>query len=168
MNSEMLQGPALGAVIGACVDRKIIRGLVKNKSEIARDFGMKPASLYGWIETGRVSKHKIGDVLGYFSDVSAPEEWGLSRWPDWVRGIESPELPHPEASTPPEDAPRLPASEEFEAVDPEDLAEVLNAYLRKTKAPLTPTERDLLQAFKVMDSDSRQIVLALVEHLSKR
>ncbi len=68
----MLTGPELGAAIEAA---RIAKGVSKKK--LADDFSVKPPSVQGWVNNGRIDKSKLMDVIAYFSDVVGPEHWGL-------------------------------------------------------------------------------------------
>ncbi|MHC8408323.1 S24 family peptidase [Pseudomonas sp. TMB3-21] len=68
----MLTGPELGAAIEAA---RIAKGVSKKK--LADDFSVKPPSIQGWVNNGRIDKSKLMDVIAYFSDVVGPEHWGL-------------------------------------------------------------------------------------------
>jgi phage repressor protein C with HTH and peptisase S24 domain len=68
----MLTGPELGAAIDAA---RIAKGVSKKK--LADDFSVKPPSIQGWVNNGRIDKSKLMDVIAYFSDVVGPEHWGL-------------------------------------------------------------------------------------------
>uniref|UniRef100_UPI003744AFDE S24 family peptidase n=1 Tax=Metapseudomonas otitidis TaxID=319939 RepID=UPI003744AFDE len=46
---------------------------------MASAFGVAPPSVQGWVNTGRIDKSKLIQVIRYFSDVVGPEHWGLSR-----------------------------------------------------------------------------------------
>ena len=73
----MLTGKQLGAAIAVAIDRKISSGAIKSKAEIARHFGIKPPSIYDWINKGSISKDKLEKLWAYFDDVVGPEHWGL-------------------------------------------------------------------------------------------
>ena len=68
----MLTGPELGAAIEAA---RIAKGVSKKK--LADDFSVKPPSVQGWVNNGRIDKSKLMDVIAYFSGVVGPEHWGL-------------------------------------------------------------------------------------------
>lgn len=68
----MLTGPELGAAIEAA---RIAKGVSKKK--LADDFSVKPPSIQGWVNNGRIDKSKLMDVIAYFSDVVGPDHWGL-------------------------------------------------------------------------------------------
>lgn len=77
----MLTGKALGKAIATAIDRKIAAGVIKSKTDVANDFGVRPSSVHGWIKTGAISKDKLQKLWDYFADVAGPEHWGLSAWP---------------------------------------------------------------------------------------
>lgn len=69
----MLTGKELGAAIESA---RIAKGVSKKK--LAEDFGVKPPSVQGWVNTGRINKSALMRLMDYFSDVAGPEHWGLS------------------------------------------------------------------------------------------
>lgn len=69
----MLTGPALGKAIAEAIRLK-----GRNRSEVARHFGVKPESTYDWTKHGRISKKHIERLVAYFSDVVEPSHWGLT------------------------------------------------------------------------------------------
>lgn len=69
----MLTGKELGAAIESA---RIAKGVSKKK--LAEDFGVKPPSVQGWVNTGRIDKAKLMELIAYFSDVVAIEHWGIS------------------------------------------------------------------------------------------
>jgi transcriptional regulator with XRE-family HTH domain len=69
----MLTGKELGAAIESA---RIAKGVSKKK--LAEDFGVKPPSVQGWVNTGRINKSALMRLMDYFSDVVGPEHWGLS------------------------------------------------------------------------------------------
>jgi len=77
----MLSGKELGHAIEQAINRKISSGAVKTKAEIARHFKIKPPSIHDWIKKGSISKDKLPELWGYFSDVVGPEHWGLKEFP---------------------------------------------------------------------------------------
>lgn len=102
----MKTGTALGIAIKDAIEKKIDSGKVKTKAQIAEHFGIKPPSLYTWINTGNIGKDKIFELFRYFSDVVTPEHWGITdiqevediddtkkrirfvplyRWPEWLK-----------------------------------------------------------------------------------
>lgn len=69
----MLTGEELGKAIEAARNAKGV-----TNADLARQFNVKPPSVQGWIKTGRISKDKLQELIGYFSDVVGPAHWGLS------------------------------------------------------------------------------------------
>ena len=82
----MLTKKELGEAIREAIQRKIDSGAVESKAEVARHFGVQPPSLYGWINSGSISKDKLNEFFRYFSDVAGPEHWGMSP-SDWPAGL---------------------------------------------------------------------------------
>lgn len=74
----MLKGKELGEAIKIAIERKIASGSVDSKAEIARHFGIRPPSLYDWINKGSISKDKLPELWRYFSDVVDMEHWGMT------------------------------------------------------------------------------------------
>jgi len=74
----MLKGKELGLAIAKAINLKITSGAIATKTEVARHFGIKPPSLYGWINRGAIAKDKLPELFSYFSDVAGPEHWGLT------------------------------------------------------------------------------------------
>lgn len=70
----MLTGTELGAAIESARLKKNV-----TKKAMASAFGVAPPSVQGWVNTGRIDKSKLIQVIRYFSDVVGPEHWGLSR-----------------------------------------------------------------------------------------
>lgn len=70
----MLTGTELGAAIESARQKKSV-----TKKAMASAFGVAPPSVQGWVNTGRIDKSKLIQVIRYFSDVVGPEHWGLSR-----------------------------------------------------------------------------------------
>lgn len=87
----MLTGPNLGAAIEAA-------RLAKNMSKkaLAEQFGVKPPSVQGWINTGRIDKAKLIELISFFSDTVEAEHWGLSE--KEAQLVAPPKLPVPSAS----------------------------------------------------------------------
>jgi SOS-response transcriptional repressor LexA len=73
----MLKSKELGRAIDAAIKLKLACGAAKSKTEIARHFGIKPPSIYDWINKGSISKDKLPELWAYFSDVVTMEHWGL-------------------------------------------------------------------------------------------
>lgn len=46
-------------------------------NEVARDFGVKPPSVQGWIKHGRIDKQRIDKLIAYFADVVPLSHWGI-------------------------------------------------------------------------------------------
>ncbi|HHM8950267.1 TPA: helix-turn-helix transcriptional regulator [Pseudomonas aeruginosa] len=69
----MLTGPQLGAAIEAARLAKKM-----SKKALAEQFGVKPPSVQGWINTGRIDKAKLIELISFFSSVVGAEHWGLS------------------------------------------------------------------------------------------
>ncbi|WP_055100658.1 LexA family transcriptional regulator [Alloalcanivorax xenomutans] len=68
----MLKGEKLGAAIEAARKKKGV-----TKAELAREFGVKPPSVQGWVKYGRISKDMLSNVIKYFSDVTDDAHWGI-------------------------------------------------------------------------------------------
>ncbi|WP_270922039.1 S24 family peptidase [Pseudomonas aeruginosa] len=49
-----------------------------SKKALAEQFGVKPPSVQGWINTGRIDKAKLIELISFFSGVVGAEHWGLS------------------------------------------------------------------------------------------
>ncbi|EDQ2392365.1 hypothetical protein S518_002680 [Salmonella enterica subsp. enterica] len=77
----MLSGKELGLAIEQAINKKIQSGAIKSKAQVARHFGIKPPSIHDWIKKGSISKDKLPELWGYFSDVVGPEHWGLDAFP---------------------------------------------------------------------------------------
>ncbi|HFH2578062.1 Cro/Cl family transcriptional regulator [Pseudomonas aeruginosa] len=69
----MLTGPQLGAAIEAARLAKKM-----SKKALAEQFGVKPPSVQGWINTGRIDKAKLIELISFFSGVVGAEHWGLN------------------------------------------------------------------------------------------
>lgn len=69
----MHKGKDLGSAIEAARKKKGI-----SKAQMARDFGVKPPSVNGWIESGRIAKDRLEDLFAYFQGVVGAEHWGLN------------------------------------------------------------------------------------------
>ncbi|EQM66181.1 hypothetical protein L682_26765 [Aquipseudomonas alcaligenes OT 69] len=70
----MLTGQDLGKAIEAA---RIKKGVTK--SALAATFQVTSPSVQGWVNTGRIDKTKLIEVIRYFADVVGPEHWGLSK-----------------------------------------------------------------------------------------
>lgn len=68
----MLTGKELGAAIEAA---RLAKGISKKK--LADDFEVKPPSVQGWVNHGRIDKAKLMQLIAYFSDVVPLEHWGI-------------------------------------------------------------------------------------------
>ena len=81
----MLTGKQLGAAISVAIEKKLATGKAKSNADIARHFGIKPPSIYDWINRGTVTKDKLPKIWDYFSDVVGLDHWGLDSsagsWP---------------------------------------------------------------------------------------
>lgn len=75
---RVLHGKALGKAIDQAIRLKIDAGKTKSRSEVARDFGVSPQAIRGWVNTGSIAKEKLPQLWKYFSDVVGPSHWGLS------------------------------------------------------------------------------------------
>lgn len=73
----MLNGKELGAAIASAIQLKIDAGYVSSKASVARELGVEPNVVYGWIRTGSISKERLPKLWEYFSDVVGPEHWGI-------------------------------------------------------------------------------------------
>jgi len=79
----MLTGVKLGKAIESALILKKI-----SKAEVARLFGVKPPSVAGWINTGRISKPNFEKLRQFLADVVGPEHWGLTA--DLSKGANTP------------------------------------------------------------------------------
>ncbi|WP_236234672.1 S24 family peptidase [Pseudomonas tohonis] len=70
----MLTGQDLGKAIEAA---RLKKGVTK--SAMAATFQVTSPSIQGWVNTGRIDKTKLIEVIRYFSDVVGPEHWGLTQ-----------------------------------------------------------------------------------------
>ncbi|MBF0690619.1 hypothetical protein IR150_03750 [Providencia alcalifaciens] len=84
----MLNGKDLGRAIEQAIEKKLISGSVKSKTEIARHFNVKLPSIYDWIKKGSISKDKLPELWSYFSDVVGPEHWGLKELHAPIKKVE--------------------------------------------------------------------------------
>lgn len=73
----MLKSKELGAAIASAIQLKIDAGFAASKAAVARDLGVNPNVVYGWIRTGSISKERLPMLWEYFSDVVGPEHWGI-------------------------------------------------------------------------------------------
>ncbi|KXB22586.1 hypothetical protein [Xylella fastidiosa] len=81
----MLTGEQLGRAIKQAMQLKDV-----TPTKMAKHFGVKTPSVYGWIKEGRISKEKLPSLWSYFSDVVGPTHWGLEAWPSG--GIPAPPI----------------------------------------------------------------------------
>ncbi len=73
----MLTGTDLGAAIRAALDRKR-EETGHSYAQVAREiFGIRPESVQGWMDTGRISKPNFERLRTYVADIVGPEHWGL-------------------------------------------------------------------------------------------
>lgn len=72
----MLTGSNLGQRIRQALALKGV-----GPTEVARLFGIKPASVSGWMTTGRISKSNLFRLMDYCADVVGPEHWGIKDLP---------------------------------------------------------------------------------------
>ncbi|CAN7660111.1 XRE family transcriptional regulator [Aquipseudomonas alcaligenes] len=70
----MLTGIELGAAIESA---RLKKGITKKA--LAESFGVAAPSVQGWVNTGRIDKSKLIEVIRYFADVVGPDHWGLSK-----------------------------------------------------------------------------------------
>ncbi|KVL84155.1 hypothetical protein WT03_02325 [Burkholderia stagnalis] len=68
----MLTGKELGDALRVAIEKKAV-----TKKAVADYFGIKPPSLQDWINFGRIDKKHLNKLVAYFSDVVAPEHWGI-------------------------------------------------------------------------------------------
>lgn len=68
----MLTGQLLGDAIRAAIVKKGVK-----PADVARHFGIKPPSVQGWMNTGRISKPHFEKLRQYFADTVTPDHWGL-------------------------------------------------------------------------------------------
>lgn len=77
----MLTGKELGAAIESA---RLKKGISKTK--LAGKFGVKPPSVQGWVNFGRIDKSKLMELISYFSDTVGPEHWGFeSDLPEYLK-----------------------------------------------------------------------------------
>lgn len=74
----MIKGKPLGAAIERAIQLKIDAGLARSRAAVARELGVEPNVVYGWIRTGSISKERLPDLWLYFGDVVGPDHWGIS------------------------------------------------------------------------------------------
>lgn len=139
----MLTGQALGAAIEKALAAK---GL--SKTDAARRYGVRNASVTGWIKTGRIATDKLLDIMDFCSDVLGPEHWGLDRWPGRSRPLSK--------SLPP-----LPADEQ----------QLLAAYRAAKQAGeevelARAEEAWIVRAYRAAPEDARRMLLAAAKSIS--
>ena len=92
---------ALGQAIKQAIEKKIQKGEIRFKSEIARDFGVSPSSLTDWERKGSISKDKLFKLFEYFRDVVPLEHW-FEEWevkdPSYARALIASKMIHKEKS----------------------------------------------------------------------
>jgi SOS-response transcriptional repressor LexA len=91
----MLTGKELGRAIETAIKLKMDSAGI-SKTSIANHFGIKPPSIYDWINKGSISKDKLPELWRFFSDVVGPEHWGLRSWPEPIKNdhrVTKPEIP---------------------------------------------------------------------------
>lgn len=67
-----------GKELGAAIDRaRVLKGL--SKKSLADHFKVKPPSVQGWINNGRIDKSKLMEMIDFFSDVVDYSHWGLRK-----------------------------------------------------------------------------------------
>lgn len=145
MNTQLPKGRALADLLTRLVNAKIDKGAARSKSEIARALGIQNPSLYGWLETGRIARDRMPQVIRYFKDVSTPNDWGLEDWPDWIQTA-------PLANPP---------------VDNVNLQAAL-AHLHQMIAEadsLTAQERDLLRIFRILTPQAQRQLMQVAQIL---
>ena len=69
----MLTGKPLGKAIKSALDKATL-----SQADVAREFGIKPPSVSGWITTGRISKPHFEKLRQRLSKFVGPEHWGLT------------------------------------------------------------------------------------------
>ena len=66
-----------GERLGRAIEEAIFRKRVSRK-EVARHFGVTPASITAWCKSGRIGKGKIEELIRYFSDTVPASHFGFS------------------------------------------------------------------------------------------
>lgn len=69
----MLTGKPLGKAIKLALEKATL-----SQADVAREFGIKPPSVSGWISTGRISKPHFEKLRQRLSKFVGPEHWGLA------------------------------------------------------------------------------------------
>lgn len=67
----MLYGKELGDAISTALAQN-----GKSQADAARQLGVKPPSVTGWIKTGRIGKNKLIDLINWL-DKTPLEHWGV-------------------------------------------------------------------------------------------
>ncbi|MDH1104806.1 S24 family peptidase [Pseudomonas otitidis] len=134
----MLTGTELGAAIESARLKKNV-----TKKAMASAFGVAPPSVQGWVNTGRIDKSKLIQVIRYFSDVVGPEHWGLSR----------------------DDNDLLQLDDDLSSVAPQSAADIVRAML-ETKAgkSISPEARERL----LLAADEAQPTNVITADFSRR
>lgn len=68
----MLSGEKLGSAL-----REAMRLKGVGATAVARHFGIKPPSVYDWMERGCIDKKHLGRLVQFFVDVVPPSHWGV-------------------------------------------------------------------------------------------
>ena len=68
----MLSGEKLGTALRDAMEKKGV-----GATTVARHFGIKPPSVYDWMERGCIGKKHLGRLIQYFADVVPPSHWGV-------------------------------------------------------------------------------------------
>ncbi|MGF6127232.1 phage repressor protein C with HTH and peptisase S24 domain [Pseudomonas frederiksbergensis] len=122
----MLTGKELGAAIESA---RLAKGVSKKK--LAEDFGVKPPSVQGWVNSGRIDKSKLMQLIDYFSDVAKPDHWGLSDQMSAYLGSAS--IEEPRSSYTANHDLRLPSIETWDDETPLDDDEVYVPFLQEVE-----------------------------------
>lgn len=73
----MLTGKPLGAALAEAMRLKGV-----GPTEVAREFEIKPPSVYDWRDHGRIGKKHLGHLVAYFADVVPAAHWGIGDLPE--------------------------------------------------------------------------------------
>lgn len=153
----MFIGKKFADAIRKGVDAKIVRGQVRSKVEIARYFGIAGPSLHNWMDTGRVDRSKTPRILGYFKDVTTPDDWGLEEWPAWIVEPEAEDL----------DAAAENGHKHSKlARKADDLLHGLQELMRAS-TPIDEQEHQLLTFFRRLSQSQKEQVLVLINAMQK-
>lgn len=68
----MLKGKDLGAAIDAA---RIAKGV--SKVDLAKEFGVSPPSVHGWITRGSIDKDNLFALMRYFVGTVGSDHWGM-------------------------------------------------------------------------------------------